>query len=133
MSDSEVVLVATWECKACTYSNSMYYESSISASSQLQCDICAYLSPLSSLRTTERELSCMNDNTLNAKSKGGRIPSKQYIGIGSTVNIILKCDQPTGKLTRGIVKRHLTNHNYHPHGIKVELINGEVGRVQSLG
>lgn len=60
------------------------------------------------------------------------IPSKDKIKIGITVQIVQKQDQDTGNLTEGIVKRHLTNGNVHPHGIKVELVNGEVGRVQNI-
>ncbi len=46
------------------------------------------------------------------------------------VDIVLKKDQPTGKLTRGHVKRILTNSSFHPHGIKVMLVeNDMVGRV----
>ena len=45
---------------------------------------------------------------------------------------VLKKDQPTGKLTRGIVGRLLTNKGYHPRGIKVMLTDGQVGRVQHI-
>ncbi|MFA6547408.1 MAG: YwbE family protein [Candidatus Magasanikbacteria bacterium] len=51
---------------------------------------------------------------------------------GLAVEIVLKVDQPTGKLTRGIVRDILTNSNFHPHGIKVRLEGGEVGRVQNI-
>jgi uncharacterized repeat protein (TIGR03833 family) len=51
---------------------------------------------------------------------------------GRLVDIVLKQDQPTGKLTRGVVKDILTNSTTHPHGIKVRLTNGQVGRVQSI-
>ena len=51
---------------------------------------------------------------------------------GIEVDIVLKQDQPTGKLTRGIVKDILTNSPRHPHGIKVRLTNGQVGRVQTI-
>lgn len=51
---------------------------------------------------------------------------------GLVVLIILKKDQATGKLTKGIVKDILTNSPSHPHGIKVRLQNGEVGRVQEI-
>ena len=43
--------------------------------------------------------------------------------------IVLKQDQPTGKLTEGIVKEILTSSPTHPHGIKVRLMDGQVGRV----
>lgn len=55
------------------------------------------------------------------------------IKIGAEVDVILKKDQSTGKLTRGHVKRILTNSNSHPHGIKVMLSEGDlVGRVQKI-
>jgi uncharacterized repeat protein (TIGR03833 family) len=55
------------------------------------------------------------------------------IKIGALVDIVLKKDQPTGKLTRGHVKRILTNSPTHPHGIKVMLTEGDqVGRVQVI-
>ena len=49
---------------------------------------------------------------------------------GIKVNIVLKQDQRSGKLTQGIVKNLLTNSPSHPHGIKVRLTSGDVGRVQ---
>ena len=51
---------------------------------------------------------------------------------GLTVDIVLKNDQRTGKLTRGIVKDILTNSSTHPHGIKVRLTDGQIGRVQKI-
>ncbi|MDX8365424.1 YwbE family protein [Cytobacillus sp. IB215665] len=51
---------------------------------------------------------------------------------GLEVEIVLKKDQMTGTLTRGIVKDILTNSPHHPHGIKVRLIDGQVGRVQRI-
>lgn len=51
---------------------------------------------------------------------------------GMTVDIVLKKDQKTGKLTRGIVKDILTNSSIHPHGIKVRLTDGQIGRVQEV-
>ncbi len=51
---------------------------------------------------------------------------------GSRVSIVLKKDQRTGKLTEGIVKDILTNSPSHPHGIKVRLQTGEVGRVKQI-
>ena len=48
------------------------------------------------------------------------------------VNIVLKQDQRSGKLTSGIVKDILTNSPVHPHGIKVRLTDGQVGRVQEI-
>lgn len=51
---------------------------------------------------------------------------------GIAVNIVLKQDQRSGKLTRGIVKDILTNSATHPHGIKVRLEDGQVGRVAEI-
>jgi conserved hypothetical protein len=51
---------------------------------------------------------------------------------GLTVDIVLKQDQPTGKRTRGVVAEILTNSPQHPHGIKVRLKSGQVGRVQEI-
>ncbi len=57
---------------------------------------------------------------------------KKDIKPGLEVDIVLKQDQRTGKRTRGIVKKILTNSSYHPHGIKVRLESGQVGRVQEI-
>lgn len=58
---------------------------------------------------------------------------RSSIQIGALVDIVLKRDQPTGKLTRGHVKRILTNSSTHPHGIKVMLEEDDmVGRVQRI-
>ena len=54
------------------------------------------------------------------------------IHIGDKVDIILKQDQRTSKLTRGIVSEILTSSQFHPHGIKVRLTDGKVGRVKSI-
>ena len=51
---------------------------------------------------------------------------------GLSVSIVLKQDQRTGRLTDGIVQDILTNSAYHPHGIKVRLTSGDVGRVQII-
>lgn len=51
---------------------------------------------------------------------------------GLRVKIVLKQDQTTGKLTEGIVKDILTNSSTHPHGIKVRLTSGAVGRVKEI-
>ena len=51
---------------------------------------------------------------------------------GLKVNIVLKQDKRSGKLTSGIVKDILTNSPTHPHGIKVRLMDGQVGRVQEI-
>jgi len=51
---------------------------------------------------------------------------------GLTVDIVLKKDQRSGKLTRGVVRDILTKSARHPHGIKVRLIDGQVGRVKDI-
>lgn len=51
---------------------------------------------------------------------------------GIAVDIVLKADQRSGKLTSGVVKDILTNSSLHPHGIKVRLTDGQVGRVQEI-
>ena len=59
--------------------------------------------------------------------------NRNDIRIGLLVDIVLKQDQRTSKLTRGHVKRILTNSSNHPHGIKVMLEeNDAVGRVQHI-
>lgn len=54
------------------------------------------------------------------------------VKIGSKVMVVQKPDQRSGKLTEGIVKKVLTNSADHPHGIKVMLENGVVGRVKEI-
>ncbi len=68
----------------------------------------------------------MNQST----KKSGR--SRKNIHLGDTVDIIMKKDQRTNRLTRGIVKDILTNSSTHPRGIKVRLQTGQVGRVQTI-
>jgi len=58
--------------------------------------------------------------------------SRENVKVGSSVGIVLKQDQRSGKITPGIVKRILTNSSSHPHGIKVELMDGRVGRVKEI-
>ena len=58
--------------------------------------------------------------------------SRKDISAGVTVDIVLKADQRTGKLTRGVVKDILTNSQIHPRGIKVRLVDGQIGRVQDI-
>ena len=59
-------------------------------------------------------------------------PKRSEIRPGLSVQIIEKQNQRTGKLTTGIVARILTSSTNHPHGIKVMLMDGKVGRVQAL-
>jgi uncharacterized repeat protein (TIGR03833 family) len=58
--------------------------------------------------------------------------NRKDIRAGQKVEIVLKQDQRTGKRTTGIVKDILTKSPHHPHGIKVRLESGEVGRVQAI-
>jgi len=54
------------------------------------------------------------------------------IAPGLEVDIVLKADQGSDRLTRGIVRDILTNSPSHPHGIKVRLTSGQVGRVKNI-
>lgn len=63
-------------------------------------------------------------------SKDGK--HRNDIKPGLKVNIVLKAHQRTGQLTTGIVKDILTNSSTHPHGIKVRLEDGQVGRVKEI-
>nr|WP_255679982.1 YwbE family protein [Methanosarcina sp. DH2] len=65
--------------------------------------------------------SAMNNGSVRANIKEGL-----------KVGIVLKQDQRTGKITQGVVKRILTNSSTHPHGIKVQLTDGQVGRVKEI-
>ena len=60
----------------------------------------------------------------------GRV--RKNVKVGAEVLIVLKRDQRTGKLTRGVVKDILTRSANHPHGMKVRLKDGKVGRVQEV-
>ncbi|AAM04760.1 conserved hypothetical protein [Methanosarcina acetivorans C2A] len=68
-------------------------------------------------------------NLPTAMSKGS---IRANIKEGLKVGIVLKQDQKTGKITQGVVKRILTNSSTHPHGIKVQLADGQVGRVKEI-
>lgn len=61
---------------------------------------------------------------------GGKI--RKNIKPGQLVEIVMKQHQQSGELTEGFVKQILTNAAFHPHGIKVKLATGEVGRVQNI-
>lgn len=63
-------------------------------------------------------------------SKDGRI--RKNLHLGALVQIVLKENQKSGKLTKGNVESILTNAAKHPHGIKVRLNSGEIGRVQKI-
>lgn len=57
---------------------------------------------------------------------------RKNITVGSNVKIVEKQNQKTNQLTSGIVRRILTNSSEHPHGIKVVLNNGKIGRVKEI-
>jgi len=61
----------------------------------------------------------------DAKQRAAIVP-------GMSVDIVTKANQRSGKVVRGIVKEVLTNTSFHPHGIKVRLQDGQVGRVQAI-
>jgi len=58
--------------------------------------------------------------------------NRSDVARGADVSVVRKEDQPTGKQTRGIVQDLLTKSPFHPHGIKVRLQDGQVGRVQVI-
>lgn len=62
----------------------------------------------------------------------GKGTLRSEIKPGIEVQIVLKANQRTGKLTRGVVKDILTNSPQHPHGVKVRLQDGQVGRVKEI-
>ena len=57
---------------------------------------------------------------------------RKNIQIGAKVTVVEKHNQKSGELTTGVVKNILTNSGSHPHGIKVRLVSGKVGRVKSI-
>jgi uncharacterized repeat protein (TIGR03833 family) len=59
-------------------------------------------------------------------------PKRSEIKPGMRVSIVMKKDQRSGRTTEGIVKAVLTNSPNHPHGIKVQLESGDVGRVKKI-
>lgn len=67
----------------------------------------------------------MKENKMDGRKRSDIEP-------GLEVNIVLKKDQRSGSLTEGIVKDILTNSSFHPHGIKVRLESGDVGRVKEI-
>jgi uncharacterized repeat protein (TIGR03833 family) len=60
------------------------------------------------------------------------VPVRTQLKPGLRVRIVLKQDQSTGKLTEGLIKDILTSSPRHPHGIKVRLLDGQVGRVKEI-
>lgn len=72
----------------------------------------------------------MTENSDSSTSRDGR--QRRDIHPGQTVHIVLKQDQRTGRRTKGVVKQILTKSSRHPHGIKVRLEDGQVGRVKEI-
>lgn len=66
-------------------------------------------------------------------SRTGDGRSRDHIWLGVQVRIVQKKDQRSGRLTEGTVREILTGSSFHPHGIKVRLTDGTVGRVQEIG
>ena len=60
------------------------------------------------------------------------VPTRSQLKPGLRVRIVLKQDQLTGKLTEGVIRDILTSSSRHPHGIKVRLMDGQVGRVKEI-
>jgi uncharacterized repeat protein (TIGR03833 family) len=60
------------------------------------------------------------------------LPSRLQLKPGQRVRIVLKQDQVSGKLTEGVLQQILTRSPNHPHGIKVRLVDGQVGRVKEI-
>lgn len=60
------------------------------------------------------------------------ISNRSEVKVGMLVAIVLKKDQRSGNLTEGVVQSLLTSASFHPHGIKVKLEDGSVGRVQEI-
>lgn len=60
------------------------------------------------------------------------ISNRNSLKVGMTVAVVLKKDQQSGELTEGIIQQILTNSANHPHGIKVKLSDGRVGRVKEI-
>jgi len=58
--------------------------------------------------------------------------NRSDVKVGTEVGIVLKEDQTSGNITEGIIQDILTKSLYHPHGIKVRLTTGEVGRVKKV-
>ncbi len=58
--------------------------------------------------------------------------NRKDVTVGLSVEVVQKADQRSGDLTEGVVQKILTNSSFHPHGIKVRLDSGVVGRVKNI-
>jgi uncharacterized repeat protein (TIGR03833 family) len=87
---------------------------------------------LSSFEDFQQTLTLLLRKTIKVKTIMNGT-NRSDIKIGLQVSIVLKQDQRSGKLTEGLVKNILTKSPHHPHGIKVRLESGAVGRVKTIG
>ncbi|MFA4859521.1 MAG: YwbE family protein [Methanoregula sp.] len=77
------------------------------------------------MNTGKPHSTALMESTTNPRQRASVRP-------GLIVEIILKQDQRSGRRTRGVVQEILTNSSFHPHGIKVRLADGQVGRVAAI-
>ena len=75
---------------------------------------------------------CSGNNIYSMETENQQGTNRKNIHIGQEVEVVQKQDQRTGKLTEGIIRRILTKSANHPHGIKVMLESGIVGRVKKV-
>lgn len=92
--------------------------------------LCAAAEPYASSGTIQYGVDVLQSASAPVGALSGQ--KRGDIHVGDTVDIVLKADQKTGKLTRGTVARKLTNSATHHRGIKVMLTDGQVGRVQAI-
>ena len=85
-----------------------------------------------SFQRIERKVGEENPGILKQKASLMNGTKREDLKPGTHVKIVLKEDQRTGELTEGYVKDILTKSPKHPHGIKVRLVTGEVGRVKEM-
>lgn len=84
----------------------------------------------SNKKSSQRVMQSESWQNMDRTNQDGR--KRKNISIGDLVEIVQKQDQRSGDLTEGLVKRILTKSPNHPHGIKVMLDTGEVGRVKNI-
>jgi len=84
------------------------------------------------LSSIQKKLSYYKVRTQKRRLENMAGQNRSELHYGLTVDVILKNDQRTGILTRGKIDKLLTNSSHHPHGIKVKLQDGQVGRVQAI-
>jgi uncharacterized repeat protein (TIGR03833 family) len=88
--------------------------------------------PPSDSQRTQKEVGKENSGIPKQKAKLMNVIKKENLKPGIHVKIVMKEDQRTGELTEGYVKDILTKSFNHPHGIKVRLVTGEIGRVKEM-